>query len=73
MSNVKMVEIEFALPAIEATTAAVNAAKERPFNRIPFFAYCHAQPAAFGDMENQAPAAGGDNGAAGRQANRSIT
>ena len=32
ISRVKMVEIEFALPANEATMAAVKAAMERPFN-----------------------------------------
>ena len=31
MSNVKMVEILFNFPAIEATIAAVNAATDKPF------------------------------------------
>ena len=32
MSNVKMVEILFTFPANDATTAAVNAAKDKPLS-----------------------------------------
>ena len=34
MSNEKMVEIEFAFPAKEATTAAVSAANAKPFKPV---------------------------------------